>query len=481
MCRTVFIAVLGAEYLGVSGLYSSILMVLSLAELGIANVMIYSLYKPIRDQDEGAICALLNYYKKIYKRIAIAVLLFGISIVPILHMVINSNLTYNDLVLYYLIFLLNSVVSYFVAYKTALINADQKNYIITFVGTACALLTNILQIIVLVIIKSFTLYLIIMVIGTVLNNIILSIKADKLYPYIKQPYDIAKSQIKEINKNIRSMFLFKIGHVVMNNTDNILISMMVGTIYVGYYSNYFMLVNVVSSFISIIIQSLHASIGNLNAESNVIKSYKFFNMLLLFFHWLSAFSSLCFLVVFADFITIWIGESYLLDSSDVIAIVFNFYIQNIVTPVWIYRETLGLFNQIKYIMLCAAIVNLILSIVLGSYWGLAGIIISTAFARMLTNVWVEPRLLFHKTFEQPVSQYWNRQIKYFITTIIAVFITVMITDNMPVSLLFIILKVCICFFIMTVTFLIANFKTEELRMLYEYIQNFICKSRSIKE
>lgn len=475
VCRTVFIAVLGAEYLGVNGLYNSILTVLSLAELGVGNVMLYSLYKPVAKKDEAEIGALLQYFKSVYNKIALGILLLGISVVPFLRTFVNSDLPYNDLVLYYLLFLINSVVSYFVAYKTALINADQKNYIITFVGLVSNVLRNILQIIILLVTENYLLFLFIMVMGTILNNIILSIKANKLYPFLKQQCKTIKIQIEEIKENIKSMFFFKLGHVVMNNTDNILISIIIGTVYVGYYSNYGLIVTTISTFINILIQAMHSSIGNLNSERNMKKSFEFFNVLLLFFHWLSAFCSLCFLFVFNDFITIWIGESYLLETSVVIAIVFNFYIQNIINPVWIYRETLGLYNQVRYLMICAAVINLFFSIVLGVYWGLEGIIISTALARILTTVWYEPRLLFYRAFQQSVNKYWNRQIKYFFTTVVAMIIVILLTKNMPISLLFIMLKILICFFISSGAFLITNYKSEEFRRLWTYPLDFFKK------
>lgn len=472
ICRTVFIAILGAEYLGINGLYSSILIVLSLAELGIANVMIYSLYKPIKENDEEAICSLLNYYKGVYRKIAATVLILGLCIVPLLPVIIESDLAYKDLIIYYLMFLMNSVVSYFVSYKVSLINADQKNYIFTSVSTACTLITNIVQIIVLLVSKSFILYLLIMVIGTLMNNLILSRKANKLYPYIQKKNTIANSQRQEIKESIKAMFFLKIGNVIMNNTDNILISIMIGTIFVGYYSNYALIVSVISTFIAILIQSMQSSIGNLNAENDIQKSYRLFNLLILFFHWLSAVCSLCFLVVFNDFITIWIGEQFLLEMNVVIAIVFNFYIKIVVTPVWIYRETFGLFNQIKYIMFCAAILNLIFSIVLGTYWGLAGIILSTALARLLTNVWVEPKLLFNRTFQQPVSNYWYKQLKHFLTTIIGIAVTIALTISMPVSMPFIIAKIFISIIVMSMAFLLSNLKGEELGMINQYMSSF---------
>jgi O-antigen/teichoic acid export membrane protein len=473
--RTIFIKQLGAEYLGVKGLYDNILTVLCLAELGVEYVMVYSLYKPIAEKKQETITALLNYYKWIYRKMAVVVLVLGLSIIPFMDKIINSDLPYKDLLFYYLLFLLNSVVSYFAAYKIALINADQKNYIIKMVQTACVMIRDITQIIVLITTKNYTLYLYILIISNVLTNIFLSRIADRLYPFITLKSDPTKIETKTINENIKSAFLYKIGAIIMNNTDNILISILIGTTYVGYYSNYSLIVGAVTMFISIVIQALFSSIGNLNANTDMEKSYQFFNTLLLFFHWLTAFCCLCLLLVLNDFLTIWIGESYLLGIDVVLAIVFNFYIQNIINPVRIYRDTMGLFSEIKYVMLIASVINLILSIVLGLKYGVAGILISTGIAKIMTTLWFEPRLLYSAKFKQPIKHYWLRQMKYFMATIMAAYVTIKMTNNMPISLIFIMLKVFIAFVVISVTFLITNFKAKEFKSMFGYVVGFIKK------
>lgn len=470
--RTVFIKLLGAEYLGINGLFSNVLTVLSLAELGIGNVMMYSLYKPVAENDESKIISLLNYYKNIYRKIAVAVLILGMSIIPFLDKIVDSEMTFKNIVLFYVLFLVNSVVSYFVAYKTALIIADQKNYMINTINTLFSLIRDIIQIIVMLETKNYILFLCVQIICTISNNIYFSFTANKLYPFLRKRMNLVEIDTKNIKENISSMFLYKMGVVMMNNTDNILISTIISTIYVGYYSNYSLLITVITTFIGVIIQAMLSSIGNLNTEGSVKKSYKFFNTLLLFFHLISAISSLCFLLVVNDFIRIWIGESYLLGKDVVFAIVFNFYIQNIINPVWIYRETMGLFNRIKYIMIIAAIINLGLSIILGRYWGLSGIIISTAIARLLTTIWYEPSLLYRIKFKQPVRKYWERQFKYFVVTLIAMSLSIYFCYFLPTSISFIFIKISIGIIVMCCAFFVTNYNNEEFKMLRGYVLKF---------
>lgn len=471
--RTIFIQQLGAEYLGVHGLYSNILAVLSLAELGIGNVMVYSLYGPVAEKNEAKINALLNFYKKTYRKIAFAVLIIGICLIPLLDIITKSEVVYQELVLYYVLFLLNSIVSYFVAYKSALINVDQKMYILQKINTSVTLCRDVFQITFLIITKSFVLYLIIQIIFTVLNNFFISLKADKMYPFIKVKMDSIKIDTSNIKENIKSVFIYRIGSVIMNNTDAILISVIVSTVSVGYYSNYNLIITTVILFIGMFIKTLYSSIGNLNAEGNKLKSYEFFNSLLLFFHGLSTFFSLTFLVVFNDFITIWLGETYLLGVDVVIAIVVNFYIQHIIAPVWIYRETMGLYSQIKYVMIIAAVINLILSIILGIHWGFAGIIIATAMSRILTIIWYEPRFLYRIKFDQPIRNYWGRQFKYMIISLIAAYLSVLLTKDIATSLSLIMVKIFIVFLIVIGVFGITNFKSKEFKMLYGYLTNII--------
>ncbi|WP_209876919.1 lipopolysaccharide biosynthesis protein [Paenibacillus silagei] len=472
--RSVFIKFLGAEFLGVNGLYNNILTVLSLAELGIGNVMIYSLYKPLSNNDRFTIRVLLNYYKKIYRIVALAVLIIGLLLIPFLNIIVNSDISNSNLILYYVLFLMNSVASYFSVYKAILINADQKIYIVKGLQTAVIIVKEILQIVILLFTKSYILYLFIMIASTILNNIFISVKANNLYPFIKIKEKIRHEEFgkKEIKNNLKSTFLYKIGVVIMNNTDNILISIIIGTVYVGYYSNYSLLVTAITTFIGVLIQALFSSIGNFNADGEMQKSYKLFNVLLLVFHWIAACCSICFLLVFNDFITVWVGDNYILGTNVVIVIVINFYIQNIINPVWMYRETMGLFNEIKYIMLVASLLNLVLSVILGVYWGLSGILVSTAISRIFTVVWYEPNVLFKSKFGRKVSDYWIRQTKYFIITIVTSLLSLILLKDIPISLLGILLKILCGSIFMSSAFLIVNYKKEEFLVLRKYVSLF---------
>lgn len=467
--RTIFIKTLGAEYLGINGLYVNILTILSLAELGVGNVMIYSLYKPLNENDEQSIIGLLRYYKKIYRNIALSILGLGLLVLPFIQYFVDVDVPIHYLLIYFAIYLINSAASYLFIYKSVLINASQKVSLVNSIQSAFILLRESLQSVALIFTQSYTLYLLILLTSTILSNLVISSKANQLFPYLSDP-STKQIDSKAILEKIKSALIYKIGVVIMNNTDNILISVLIGTIYVGYYTNYMLIISVATTLSGIVIQSMFPSVGNLNSNHDSEKSYQFFRVILLFFHWMSALFGVGFVIAFSDVIKIWIGEEYILEQYVVLAISINFYLQNIINPVWIYRETMGLFNNVKYLMMIAAIINILLSCVFGLYFGLFGIIISTAIARLCTTVWYEPKLIFESKFNKPVFLYWKQQVKYFIISLISLGILWYLTSTMPGSFLYIVLKVLLCVIVVSVLFLLGSVKSDEFKSLMGYLK-----------
>lgn len=472
--RTVFINVLGAEYTGINGLFSNILTLFSLAELGVGNVMIYSLYKPLRDHDQEKVASLLKYFKNIYLAIASAILGLGIILLPFLPSIVNSTIPMGNVYVYYMIFLLNSVCSYFCAHKITLINADQRVYIVRLRTFLFQLTQNVLQIFILFQTHNFILYLIIQLLATVLTNISLSLKADKLFPFLKTNKKLQKSEKRIIFRKIRSTMLYKISIVIMNNTDNILISALIGTIFVGYYSNYLLVVSTVNTVISLVISALIPSIGNLNADIDRKKQYQIFYVLVLVFQWTISFASIALYFLLNDFIVQWIGVEYLLDDAVLIAIVANFYISNVISPVWMYREATGLFEKVKYTMAIACGINIVLSIVLGKIFGMAGILIATAIARCMTTVWYEPIVLHKTIFDRPVKKYFLRQLKYLSLALLsfaATGVVIFLLAQNGVSN--IVVKAGACILVPNIIFYLASRKTDEWKYIATMLKSTV--------
>lgn len=467
--KTVFIRLLGAEYLGISGLYTNILTVLSLAELGVGNVLVYSLYKPLKEGDKATICILISYFKKIYRIIALAVAFLGVALVPFLEHIVNSNLTHKQLVIYYSLYLANSVISYLVVYKSTLIQADQKIYVNNILSMCCLVLQYVAQIVYLILTRDFLGYLVIQCICTLLANIAMNHVANRLYPYINDKVLLKSKEMSYsvLKSDIRSMLIYKASNVLVNNTDNILISILFGTVYVGYYSNYYSLVSYVATFINLTITGIMAGLGNLNLGNDSEKSYQMFRNMIYMFNVMAIFVVSCFSTVIQDFISIWIGSNYLLGFDVLFAILFTFYFNCIVNPVWMYRETMGLFKQIRFSVFMTAIINIILSIVLGKTIGLAGVIIATAIARLITTGWYEPIILYKNKFGKRVSTYFVQQAKYLFVNVMVLLFCIYVCRLLPSSLIWIVLKIVICAIIIGIIEFLFNRNTEE----FVYFQN----------
>lgn len=410
LSRTVFIQVLGQEYLGVNGLYTSILDVLSLTELGLADVVVFSLYKPLAEGDTKKLTALMGYYKTIYRMIALVVAAIGLALVPFLRVLVKSEIDSFYLILYYLMFLANSVCSYLLVYKSSIIQADQKRYLISRYTMRFKLLTTAVQILLLLLLRNFTVYLTIQITMTVANNLYVSRKADKLYPFLREKETLPKEEKKSIFRDVRHMFSYKAGGQLLNGTDNLYISSMISTATVGILDNYTMIQTmVVTGFTTTVNQAVLGSIGNLNAVGTKEQKHQVFDAYSLVFTWLTTFCTLSLLALYNPFIRLWAGEEWLLPMSTVAVICLNFFLPNVLTPVWSYRNTTGLFRETRNILLYAAGINLVLSYFMGVRWGLTGILAATSVSRLLTSFWFEPYLLHKRIFETSSLPYFLRQ------------------------------------------------------------------------
>lgn len=421
--RTIFIYVLGVEYLGINGLFSEILQMLSLADLGFGTAMVFSMYKPLADHDEKRLTQLVALYKKIYTIIAVAITIIGVSLVPFLKYLVNLDENIPHIKIYYLLYLANTVSSYLVVYKTCILNADQKNYIVSKYNTIFNFFSLAATSTVLIVTRNFMIYLFAQVAVTYMNNFYVSNIAEKHYPYIKNTVEkLPKEEAKQIFENVKSVFVYKVANTLVGSTDNTLISVLIGTIAVGFYSNYCMIINNITLFINIIFSSVTASIGNMVVNTDKKKNYAVYRIMQFVSFVLSSIAIAVTYLVINDLIYVWLGEKFVLEPIISLAIVVNMYFSIILMPIWSYREATGMYLQTKYVMVATAIVNLVVSIILGKILGLAGILFATSIARLSTYFWYEPKLLFKQFFDEKVWNYYKEIAKNIIVTIIVVII-----------------------------------------------------------
>lgn len=480
--RTVFIKILGEDYLGINGLFSDVLMMLSMADLGFGTAMTYSFYKPVAEHDEKKIAALIHFYKKIYNFIALTVAVIGVMLIPFLKYLVNLDQGIPYLKIYYLFFLANTVISYLFVYKTSIINASQKNYLISTYQAVVNMVKTILQIITLLLFHNYFVYLFLTIAATLANNLIASYKADQLYPEIRKgKAELVPEEKKSIFENMKSIFLYKVSGVLLNGTDNTLISIIVGTVWVGIYSNYNMVITAVNGFINTLFSSVTASIGNVVVTEKSQKRYEVFKVMQLISLAIAAWTTVVMYTLMNDLVNVWLGEKFVLTGNILIAIMCNFYLANILRPIWSYREATGLYMQTRYIMLIAAAVNLALSVILGKIFGMVGILAASAISRLVTYFWYEPKLLFKNYFEESVKDFYLSIIKNIILVVCLCLIILWGGQKFYIDTwakLFV--KAVVVAVIAAVGVLCAYIRTDEFKMIWEMVSRIIMKIRSHK-
>ena len=472
IARIFFLRILGNEYLGINGLFTNILTVLSLAELGVGTAITYSLYKPLAEDDKNKCKMLMQLYKKIYIVIGCVILLIGVAITPLIHIFIKDVPDIKNLNLIYILFVLNTSVSYFFSYKRNLIIADQNRYIATIYRYGFYTLLNFSQIIYLVLMKDYIGFLILQIIATVLQNLIISKKADKMYQYLrdKDKVPLDEDTKKHIIKNTKAMMMHKIGGVVVTSTDNIILSSFVSVVAVGIYSNYFMIINALNIITGQVYNSLVASIGNLCASDSTEKQFNIFKNINFLTFWIFSFSSICLITLFNPFITMWIGSDYLFGMDIVLVLVINFYITGMRKSSLTFREATGLFYQDRWKAIFESVINLVMSILLVMKLGIIGVFLGTFISSITTCIWIEPYVLYKYCFKKDVYQYFSDYLKKMILTIslgtLVYLICTFISGN--IYLVFF-TKLLICLLIPNVVFFLIYRKTDEFKYLYEKI------------
>lgn len=419
--RTVFIHSLGKVYLGVEGLFSNILAMLSLAELGVGTAITFSLYKPLAERDEEKIKSLMAYFKKFYIGIACFIAAAGLALTPFIGFFIKDPPDIQEpLWLVYILYLASTVASYSIVYKQTLINADQKVYVVSVVQNLTTILRSIFQIVWLLTVGTFIPVLIIQIAMQLFSNIALTVKANQLYPFLKskdvQPLD--KEIKSSISEKIKSLFLYKIGAYVVAGTDNILISKFIGIVLVGMYSNYNTLITMAKTFANFFIKAVTPGVGNLTATRSPDEGQRVFHELNFLVFYVFSLVTIEFAILLNPFISLWIGKDYLLDSWTIAFLLINFYLYGLHQNQLIFRNVLGLYVYCRWKPVAEALINIVASLVFIHFFGLPGVFLGTVTSFMTTAFWVEPYVLYKYYFKHGIKKYCVDYALYALFTII---------------------------------------------------------------
>lgn len=422
--RTVFIHTLGKYYLGVSGLYSNVLSVLSLAELGFGSAMTFALYAPVAAGDDERVRQLLGFYRKVYRGVALAVALLGLALTPFLQHVVSGAdmISLGELRLYFLIYLANTVASYFVTYKYGLLNAMQGTYVTTNVETVTNLACAAAQIAALALTSDFLAYLLAQTATLVLSRFAISAYLNRRWPILRErpAAPLPKAERDRVLGEVRGLAVHQFSSVAVHATDNIIISAIpaLGVAVVGAVSNYSIIISAASGLALALFNGLSAGFGNLAASGDRGRFREAFEEANLANFWVYGVCTACFFTLLSPFVELWAGPDYLIDGASLALILADFYLQGQCTVYNNARIAKGNFNMDKWWSLLQALVNLVVSVACALELGLVGVYIGTVTSRLVFVV-SRPCCTWRFLFGTSPAGYFRTLAKYLLAAALA--------------------------------------------------------------
>lgn len=388
LMRTLMIYFMGVQYLGLNSLFTSILQVLNLAELGVGSAMVFSMYKPIAEDDKSKICALMKLYRTYYRVIGGVIGVVGLIITPFVPNLISGEVP-GELNVYilYLLNLAATVLSYWLfAYKNCLLQAHQRIDVTSIVVIAVDTLQYIIQAVIIIFIKDFYIYTINILAMQAVKNIVTAAVVTKMYPEYKPVGSMAKNEVSMINRRIRDLFTGKLGAVILNSADTIVISAFLGLTVLAVYQNYYFILTAIIGFVEIIINSMMAGLGNSFITETKEKNFLDFKKFTFMFCWLTGLCACCFLCLYQPFMEIWVGKELMLEFGAVICFSVYFFVYEINRLLNVYKDAAGLWHEDRFRPLATALVNLGLNLILVQYIGIYGVLLSTVISMVAVGM-----------------------------------------------------------------------------------------------
>ncbi len=479
LSRRVFVLLLGREYLGLNVLFTDVLSMLSLAELGFSVSITYSLYRPVAQGDTEMIKSLVRLYRRVYRTIGLVVFALGLSLIPFLGFFVKEVPDIPDIPLIYVLNLINASISYFFTYKSTLLFVHQKKYIETSIRAAVSLAVTTAQIVVLFLTGNYLFYLYLAIGATLIQNAAISMKTDRLFPYLRERNvrPLPAGTLEEIYRNVRAMLLHRIGTVAVFNTDNLLISKFVGVATAGLYSNYMMIRGFLNILVSALFDAITAALGQLTATATQAYKQTAFRRLSFFSAWLFGWMSICLFCLYDPFIDIWLGKGYLLSKPAVLLIVLNFYVSSMRTPVNNMKSVLGLFWDDRYKSIVEAAVNLVVSVILVERWGVEGIMAGTLISTLAFPFWCEPMVLCRRGLRISAKSYFRDYLLHLIVTVAAGVITWLLCCAIGGGVVGFALKCLTCGAVPNLVYLAVYRRTEDFAF-YRHVLRHAARKKS---
>lgn len=467
IAQAIFIKILGSKYLGLNGLFTNIISMLGIVELGIGSAIIYNLYKPIAENDCETIKSLMKFYKKSYHIIGIIVAILGISVIPFLKYIVSTTELPINTTAIYLLFLSDIVFSYFLSYKRSILYANQKNYIVQIIHIIYLIILNFFQLLILYTTKNYYLYIIVKIIMRIIENACITIIANYQYSYLmdKKTSALNKNIEKDIFKKVKALFFHQIGAFAINGTDNIVISKYIGLVSVGLYSNYYLIINSVQTILNQIIDATTPSIGNMLVTETKEKYYEVFKRIRFLNFWITSFCGICIYSLMEPFVKIWVGSEYLLPSVVLLALTINFYQKTSRLTYKTFKTAAGIFYEDRFVPIIEATINIVVSIFLAKKIGLIGVFIGTIVSGLSLWCYSYPKYVYKNLFSRKYSSYIKETIGYILLFIILLLVTTTATNIISISNIFtqLFFRLTICLTIPNFIIIVCFHKTDNFK------------------
>lgn len=458
--RTAILYVLGTEYLGLGSLFSSLLSFLALAEAGFGTAMIYSMYKPISDNDESKICALLNLYRKYYRIIGTIIVTVGLAFMPFLRYIIKGDVP-SDVSIYilYAMYLANTASSYFLfAYRGSIFIAYQRSDIDSKINVVVVLSQYAIQIVAILAFQSFYIYTLCLPIATIVTNILRLLAVKKRYPNLVPKGEVPIEQKKEITKKVKALIGTKLNTVVLNASDNIVMSAFLGLTIVAIYNNYYYIMSALTGFLGICYSSMTAGLGNSLHTETKQKNYNDFLKFSFINAWLVGWCSICLICLYQPFMYLWTGEELMFPFYMVLLIVIYFYLYLMRKIPVTYKDAGGIWWEDRYRPYVCMVVNLVSNILMVQWIGIAGIVISTILSLMISIPW-ENYTIFEYIFNRSSIEYYKKMALYFAATAVIGIITWLVCSVFDYTIIGSLIKLVICLVVPNTMWIICFYKT----------------------
>lgn len=479
--RSAIIHILGSEYLGLDSLFTSILQVLNLAELGFSSAITYSMYKPIVDNDTKTICALLKFYRKFYRIIGLVIFGVGLAILPFLGFLIEGG-TPDAVNIYilYLTYLINTVLSYILfEYKAVILNANQRNDIISNIQSFVSAFQYIIQIIVLVVLKNYYLFVAVACIGTIIDNVLLSILAKKKYPEYICKGELSGEQKRDIRKRVAGLMIYKVCGTTRNSLDSVFISSMVGLTAVAIYSNYYTIMAAIIGVMGVFSSSVISSVGNSIVTESEEKNYRDMNKFNFLYMWFSGWLTVCMVCLYQPLMKLWMGEENMFPFGIAILFCIYFYALKMGDVRAIYSDARGLWYENRYRTIAESVLNVVLNVVLGHFFGVPGIIVATLISLIIFGFAYSAKILFkHYFVHYKVSRFFLQHAIYAFVTGVVGIVTYLACSLVSFDgILGLVLKVLVCISLPNLIYLLMYRNTKIYKEAIGFVKNIMFKKR----